>query len=86
MILDETVLAEGRLETKGVHNVNALASLIQWQRIAYQFDFQNIDYNNDIPCLVLSDTKSTLPSDVFIRLTPGDLDVDKARNMLLSEK
>jgi hypothetical protein len=40
-------------------HIQALAQLIKWQKVAYDFEFYpSVEYPTDIPCLILSASKS----------------------------
>lgn len=68
LILDETALEAGQLNTKGVQNVTALETLISWQKLEYDFDFYKTDFQSNIQVLVLSEGKSMLPCDCHVKL------------------
>lgn len=68
LILDETALEAGQLNTNGVRNVTALGSIISWQKLEYDFDFYKTDFMSNIQVLVLSEGKSMLPCDCHIKL------------------
>lgn len=61
LVLDETCLAPGQLDSNGVHNVAALGTLISQQKVDYDFQFYKLGFQTDIPVLVLSEGKSMLP-------------------------
>jgi len=63
LILDETAMGEGTLQPAGVRNLTALGQLIRWQRLEYDFEFHKLDFEKDVPCLVLSEGRSMLPND-----------------------
>jgi len=69
LILDETALAPGQLSETGIHNLNALHSLLQWQRVEYDFSYHKTEFLSDIPVLVLSQGKSFLPCDCQVLLS-----------------
>ncbi|KAG8224647.1 hypothetical protein J437_LFUL003081, partial [Ladona fulva] len=60
LVLDETVLTTGQLDSNGVHNVTALGHLITQQRVDYDFQFYNMEFQANIPVLTLSEGKSLL--------------------------
>ena len=70
LFLDETQLSDGQLNPSGVKNLTALGTLITWQKVEYNFDFHNLDFNTDVPCLIMSEGRSILPSDIQIMLQP----------------
>lgn len=61
LVLDETCLEPGQLDSNGVHNVAALGTLISQQKVDYDFQFYKLEFQTDIPVLVLSEGKSLLP-------------------------
>ncbi|XP_071442064.1 mini-chromosome maintenance complex-binding protein [Hetaerina americana] len=72
LVLDETALSPGQLDSNGVHNVTALGNLITQQSVDYDFQFYNMEFQANIPVLILSEGKSLLPSDVRVKLKPDD--------------
>ncbi|EDW12556.1 mini-chromosome maintenance complex-binding protein [Drosophila mojavensis] len=68
LVLDETRMQQGKLEANGVHAVQHLANLINNQQLKCDFQYYQIDYNVDIPVLVLSEGRSMLPSDFVLPL------------------
>ncbi|XP_017070007.2 mini-chromosome maintenance complex-binding protein [Drosophila eugracilis] len=63
LILDETCMQQGKLEANGVYAVQHLAHLINNQELKCDFQYYQIDYQANIPVLVLSEGRSMLPSD-----------------------
>ncbi|CAB0036154.1 unnamed protein product [Trichogramma brassicae] len=61
LILDETNLTTGEITATGRQNYNAINEIMQFQRLAYDFKFYNMEYDTDIPILILSDVKSFIP-------------------------
>lgn len=61
LVLDETHMQQGKLEANGVHAIQHLANLINNQQLKCDFQYYQIDYNVDIPVLVLSEGRSMLP-------------------------
>uniref|UniRef100_A0A182UKI8 Mini-chromosome maintenance complex-binding protein n=1 Tax=Anopheles melas TaxID=34690 RepID=A0A182UKI8_9DIPT len=76
LVLDETRLEAGKLESAGVEAVKHVAHLIKAQRLKYDFQFYQLDFNTDVPVLVLSEGKSMLPSNCYLPIVP-DLDAIK---------
>uniref|UniRef100_A0A4P6D665 Mini-chromosome maintenance complex-binding protein n=1 Tax=Rhodnius prolixus TaxID=13249 RepID=A0A4P6D665_RHOPR len=70
LVIDETKLEVGKLEEKGVKNIQALKCLIENQKLDYDFKFFTVEFLTDVPVLILSEGKSLLPSDCHIVLTP----------------
>ncbi|ENN73511.1 hypothetical protein YQE_09762, partial [Dendroctonus ponderosae] len=75
LVLDETKLQEGKLNTCGIQAVKTLANAIKDQKVAYDFNYYPIVYECDIPFLILSEGKSMLPSDVGIPLAPEEASI-----------
>ena len=73
--LDETAMTDGQLGAAGVKNLTSLGSLITWQKLEYDFQFQKLEYDADIPCLVMSEGRSLLPSDVQLMVKPDPVEV-----------
>lgn len=61
LVLDETKLDSGRLETSGCLAVADLSELIQSQQLSYDFGFYKIPFHTNIPVLIFSEGKSLLP-------------------------
>lgn len=80
LILDETRLLPGKLEENGVLSIKKIAHLIKSQQIKGDFQFYEIDFNTDIPVLILSEGRSMLPHNCQIYLNP-----DKDSIGLISE-
>jgi len=70
LIIDETAMTDGQLTAQGLANLTALGNVITWQRAEYDFKFQKLEYDTDLPCLVLSEGRSMLPSDLQLMLKP----------------
>ncbi|XP_075227713.1 mini-chromosome maintenance complex-binding protein isoform X2 [Lycorma delicatula] len=68
LILDETKLEPGKLQERGVRNVQALTNVINRQEVDYDFQYYPLDFPTDIPVLILSEGKSMLPSDFHVVL------------------
>jgi hypothetical protein len=72
-VLDETKLSAGKLNEAGINGVKALANAIKNQKTLYDFTYYQIEFDCDIPFLILSEGKSMLPSDVHVVLDPDDM-------------
>ncbi|KAM3960708.1 mini-chromosome maintenance complex-binding protein [Aphomia sociella] len=70
LVLDETKMEQGTLDATGVGNITALGNMIQNQRVEYDFKFYKMEFDSDIPVLILSEGKSLLPSDYHVSLKP----------------
>lgn len=82
LILDETVMADGQLNPDGVRNLTAIGHLITWQKVEYNFNYHQIEFESDVPCLILSEGRSMLPSDSQVMLHTTDV----ASPTVISEK
>lgn len=60
LVLDETCLDTGKLETKGFEAVQNIRSLVQNQKITVDFKFYQIDYDVNVPIIIFSEGKSML--------------------------
>ncbi|XP_062557776.1 mini-chromosome maintenance complex-binding protein [Armigeres subalbatus] len=76
LLLDETKLQTGKLESTGVEAVQSIAHLIKTQKLKYNFQFYQLEFNSDVPVLVLSEGKSMLPTNFCFPLAP-DVDAIK---------
>ncbi|XP_058129513.1 mini-chromosome maintenance complex-binding protein [Anopheles ziemanni] len=76
LVLDETRLEAGKLESAGVEAVQNVSHLIKSQRLRYNFHYYQLEFNADVPVLVLSEGRSMLPSNCYLPLIP-DLDAIK---------
>jgi len=70
LFVDETVMTDGQLTAKGLKNLTALGSLITWQKVDYDFKFQQMEFESDVACLVMSEGRSMLPSDSQLMVKP----------------
>ncbi|KAI8384705.1 putative alanine racemase-domain-containing protein [Radiomyces spectabilis] len=68
LVVDETVLSEGTLGDNGVRNIQALNNVIVSQTLAYEFPYSQFDFDTDLGIIVLSSTKSMLPSHCVVPL------------------
>ncbi|VVC32241.1 Mini-chromosome maintenance complex-binding protein [Cinara cedri] len=92
LVLDETNLEPGKLDNKGMTNLQALTDVITNQQMKYDFTYYTIDYETQIPVLTLSIGKSLLPCDIDIVLNPDpsctnniEETIDSAYNYLNSQ-
>ncbi|CAM5157387.1 unnamed protein product [Natator depressus] len=70
LVIDETLLEQGQLDTTGVHNVTALGNLITWQKVDYDFSYHQMEFPCNINVLITSEGRSLLPSDCQVHLQP----------------
>lgn len=61
LVLDETKLSAGKLNEAGVRSVGAISNIIKHQKVNYDFNYYQMEYECDIPILILSEGKSLLP-------------------------
>lgn len=72
LILDETRLAIGKLEAAGIEAVKNLSQLINSQQIRYNFEYYELEFDADIPILVLSEGRSMLPTNCQIPMMANE--------------
>ncbi|XP_022355129.1 mini-chromosome maintenance complex-binding protein isoform X1 [Enhydra lutris kenyoni] len=70
LVIDETLLEQGQLDTPGVHNVTALSNLITWQKVDYDFSYHQMEFPCNINVFITSEGRSLLPADCQIHLQP----------------
>lgn len=70
LMVDETALEQGQLDTLGVRNLTALGNLITWQKVDYDFSFHRMEFQSNVNVLITSEGKSLLPSDCQVHLQP----------------
>lgn len=74
LILDETQMEPGKLNPDGLKNLTALGNVIQWQKLEYDFKFNQVGIETNINVLVLSEGKSLLKCDCILPVRFGDMD------------
>ncbi|XP_060666075.1 mini-chromosome maintenance complex-binding protein [Drosophila nasuta] len=82
LVLDETHMQQGKLEANGVQAIQHLAHLINNQQLKCDFQYYQIDYNVDIPVLVLSEGRSMLPSDFVLPINADAKAVDMSEESM----
>lgn len=60
----------GQLVAEGVRNMTALGNLASWQKIEYDFNFHQVEFETDIPVLILSERRSMVATDVHLPVRP----------------
>uniref|UniRef100_G1SH39 Mini-chromosome maintenance complex-binding protein n=1 Tax=Oryctolagus cuniculus TaxID=9986 RepID=G1SH39_RABIT len=70
LVIDETLLEQGQLDSPGVHNVTALSKLITWQKVDYDFSYHQMEFPCNINVLITSEGRSLLPADCQVHLQP----------------
>ncbi|KAG5031668.1 hypothetical protein GLYMA_06G143400v4 [Glycine max] len=72
LIVDETKLEAGTLNSVGVENTRLLKNLMELQKVEYDFKYYKVDMTTDFQLLVLSEGKSNiLPADVIVPFRPS---------------
>ncbi|XP_031835195.1 mini-chromosome maintenance complex-binding protein [Nomia melanderi] len=61
LVIDETRLTPGQVSQAGRENYNTICDLINFQKVTYNFKFYKMEYETDIPVLILSEAKSFIP-------------------------
>ncbi|XP_009799229.1 mini-chromosome maintenance complex-binding protein [Nicotiana sylvestris] len=75
LTIDETQLQAGTLNSTGVDNARVLKSLLELQKVEYDFTYYKMDIPADTQLLVLSEGKSNiLPADLVLPFRPLSLD------------
>ncbi|CAI9620864.1 unnamed protein product, partial [Staurois parvus] len=70
LLVDETLLEQGQLDTTGVRNVTALGNVITWQKVDYDFSYHQMEFPCNINVLVTSEGRSLLSPDCQVHLKP----------------
>ncbi|MCL4136287.1 UNVERIFIED_CONTAM: hypothetical protein GTU68_039217 [Idotea baltica] len=78
LVVDETQLTAGQLDSKGVRNLTALGTLINWQKVDYDFQYHSLEQHTNIPVFIMSEGKAMITSDFQVRLDPKHTDVSAA--------
>lgn len=72
LVIDETGLTTGQISQAGQENYSAIYELINYQKVTYDFKYYKLEYETDIPILILSEAKSfiTCPTQVALKVEP----------------
>ncbi|KAJ8667055.1 hypothetical protein QAD02_008717 [Eretmocerus hayati] len=70
LVLDESCLTAGQVTANGRSNHQTITDLINLQKLSYDFKFYKMEYDTDIPVLILSEYKSFIPCQHQIRIQP----------------
>lgn len=81
IVVDETVLSPGQLGEKGIRNLTTLGTLIQWQKLDYDFKWTSQEFHTDLRLIILSEGKSILPSDFLVPLQVSNSSDDWEENL-----
>ncbi|XP_053996434.1 mini-chromosome maintenance complex-binding protein [Hylaeus anthracinus] len=68
LVIDETGLTTGQVSQAGRENYSTICDLINFQKVTYDFKFYKMEYDTDIPVLILSETKSFIPCQTQVAL------------------
>lgn len=68
LIVDETKLDSGKFENNGVHNIKALAELIEDQKVTYDFQYTQQSMPMSASVLILSSTRSMFKNAIHVPL------------------
>ncbi|XP_061368046.1 mini-chromosome maintenance complex-binding protein [Gastrolobium bilobum] len=79
LIVDETKLEVGILNSMGIENARLLKTLIELQKVEYDFKYYKMEMATDVQLLVLSEGKSNiLPADVVVPFRPSATNCSEA--------
>ncbi|XP_059666822.1 mini-chromosome maintenance complex-binding protein-like isoform X2 [Cornus florida] len=74
LTIDETQLQAGTLNSIGVENVRLLKSLMESQKVEYDFQYYKMEMAADVRLLILSEGKSNiLPADLVLPFRPSSV-------------
>ncbi|KAE9604108.1 hypothetical protein Lal_00001869 [Lupinus albus] len=72
LIIDETKLEAGTLNSVGVENARLLKYLMECQKVEYDFKYYKMEMETDVQLLILSEGKSNiLPAEVILPFQPS---------------
>ncbi|GAA0141636.1 hypothetical protein LIER_02739 [Lithospermum erythrorhizon] len=75
LTIDETQLKAGSLDSTGIDNTRVLKSLLEWQKVDYDFTYYKVEMPADVQLLILSEGKSNiLPADIVLPFCPSSVD------------
>ncbi|VVB02908.1 unnamed protein product [Arabis nemorensis] len=74
LILDETELQPGTLNSIGVGNATLLKNLLECQKVEYDFQYYKMEMATDVQMLIFSEGKSNImPADLVLPFQPSQL-------------
>lgn len=78
------VFFSGQLISDGVRNMTALGNISSWQKIEYDFNYHQVEFQTDIPVLILSERRSMIATDVHLPLdtNPNGMNLPELTNKL----
>ncbi|CAH9059927.1 unnamed protein product [Cuscuta epithymum] len=69
--IDETQLKPGNLNSTGINNTRLLKSLLDLQKVEYDFTYYKMEMPTDVQLLIISEGKSNiLPADIVLPFRP----------------
>ncbi|KAF3950867.1 hypothetical protein ACB098_06G130800 [Castanea mollissima] len=75
LIIDETQLKAGTLNSVGVDNTRLLKNLMELQKVEYDFKYYKMEMAADVQLLIISEGKSNiLPADIVVPFQPTSVD------------
>ncbi|WRX12233.1 Mini-chromosome maintenance complex-binding protein - like 1 [Theobroma cacao] len=74
LMVDETQLESGTLNSNGIENTKLLKNLMEFQKVEYDFQYYKMEMAADVQLLIFSEGKSNIvPADVVIPFQPSSL-------------
>ncbi|XP_018821915.1 mini-chromosome maintenance complex-binding protein isoform X1 [Juglans regia] len=74
IIIDETQLEAGTLNSVGMENARLLRNLMELQRVEYDFKYYKMEMAADVQLLIFSEAKSNiLPADIVMPFQPSSV-------------
>lgn len=75
LMVDETQLESGSLGSTGIENTKLLKSLMEFQKVEYDFQYYKMEMAADVQLLIFSEGKSNIiPADVVVPFQPSSLE------------
>ncbi|XP_031282616.1 mini-chromosome maintenance complex-binding protein-like [Pistacia vera] len=72
LIIDETRLEAGTLNSTGVENARLLKQLMEFQKVEYDFEYYKMEMTADVQLLIFSEGKSNIvPADLVVPFQPS---------------
>ncbi|XP_018566587.1 mini-chromosome maintenance complex-binding protein [Anoplophora glabripennis] len=86
LVLDETKLRAGKLNSAGVNSVKAIARAVKNQKVTYDFNYYPLEFDCDIPFLILSEGKSLINVDVHVVLKPEKICLETFAEIIVAAR
>merc|ERR1712168_595495 len=81
LVIDETTMENGHLKVEGVKNLTALGNVAKWQKVVYDFEYHQQDFECDFPSIVMSEGKSLIQCECIVYLCYNEnIDVENHLN------